>query len=293
MPLNWHSDEMKFAWGAHGRNEQAAASSRLYFNISGTRDCRHLVMGSHTLDHRARQGTIYVVSTPIGNLEDITLRAMRILREVDLIAAESVVHTKKLCAYYHITTPLTSYNSHNQRYKGRILIEKAKSGLDIALVSDAGTPGLSDPGSMLVREAIDAHIALVPVPGVSASLAALSISGFHTDRFVFRGFLSRKKGKRRRELETLKDEPRTIILFEAPHRLVKMLTDLAEVLGNRDIVLAKEMTKMFEQVVRGPALEVVSSLKDTTVKGEYTVIVNGREEEKKSISAIDNCRSEN
>jgi 16S rRNA (cytidine1402-2'-O)-methyltransferase len=251
------------------------------------------VRGSHTLNHRARQGAIYVVSTPIGNLEDITLRAMRVLREVDLIAAESVVHTKKLCAYYHITTPLTSYNSHNQRYKGRVLIEKAKSGLDIALVSDAGTPGVSDPGSMLVREAIDEHIALVPVPGVSASLAALSISGFPTDRFVFVGFLSRKKGRRRRELEALKDEVRTMILFEAPHRLVKMLTDLTEVMGDRDIVLAKEMTKMFEKVVRGPAGEVASSLKDTTIKGEYTVIVNGREEEKKSISVIDNCLWEN
>jgi len=289
MPLNWPTDEIKFARGAYGQREQAAPSSLASIStLSGTGDCRHPVMDSHTLNHRAHQGTIYVVSTPIGNLEDITMRAMRVLREVDLIAAESVIHTKKLCAYYHITTPLTSYNSHNQRYKGRVLIEKAKSGLDIALVSDAGTPGVSDPGSRLVGEAIDAHIPLVPVPGVSASLTALSISGFHTDRFVFAGFLSRKKGRRRKELEVLKDEPRTMILFEAPHRLVKMLTDLTEVLGNRDIVLAKEMTKMFEQVVRGPAREVVSSLKDTTIKGEYTVIVNGREGEKKSTS-VDIC----
>jgi 16S rRNA (cytidine1402-2'-O)-methyltransferase len=246
-------------------------------------------MFPHTLDNGAHRGKIYVVSTPIGNLEDVTLRAIRVLREVDLIAAESVVHTKKLCAYYHITTPLTSYNSHNQRYKGRVLLEKAKSGLDIALVSDAGTPGLSDPGSRLVREAIDAHIPLVPVPGVSASLTALSISGLPTDRFVFVGFLSRKKGRRRRELAALKDEPRTMIFFEAPHRLVKMLTDISEVLGNRDIVLAKEMTKIFEHVVRGPAREVLSSLKDKTIKGEYTVIVNGLEKQGKSISVIDNC----
>jgi 16S rRNA (cytidine1402-2'-O)-methyltransferase len=247
----------------------------------------------HTLDNGAQRGKIYVVSTPIGNLEDITMRALRALREVDLIAAESVVHTKKLCAYYHITTPLTSYNSHNQRYKGRVLLEKAKSGLDIALVSDAGTPGLSDPGSRLVREAIDAHIPLVPVPGVSASLTALSISGLPTDRFVFVGFLSRKKGRRRRELEVLKDEPRTMIFFEAPHRLVKMLTDISEVLGNRDIVLAKEMTKVFEQVVRGPAREVLSSLKEKTIKGEYTVLVKGLEKQGKAISVIDNCRLEN
>ncbi len=239
-------------------------------------------MVPHTLDNGAHRGKIYVVSTPIGNLEDITLRAIRALREADLIAAESVAHTKKLCAHYHITTPLTSYNSHNQRYKGRVLLEKAKSGLDIALVSDAGTPGLSDPGSRLVREAIDARIPLVPVPGVSASLTALSISGLPTDRFVFVGFLSRKKGRRRRELEALKDEPRTMIFFEAPHRLVKMLTDLSEVLGNRDIVLAKEMTKIFEQVMRGPAREVLFSLKDATIKGEYTVIVKGLEQEGES-----------
>jgi 16S rRNA (cytidine1402-2'-O)-methyltransferase len=250
------------------------------------------MMDSQTIDTGARRGTIYVVSTPIGNLEDITLRAIRVLQEVDLIAAESVTHTRKLCAHYHIKTPLTSYNSHNQRYKGRVLLEKAKLGLDIALVSDAGTPGVSDPGSRLAREAIDAQIRLVPVPGVSASLTALSISGLPTDGFVFMGFLSRKKARRRRELEALRDEPRTMIFFEAPHRLVKMLTDLSEVLGNRDIVLAKEMTKMFEQVVRGTAREVLSSLANTTIKGEYTLIVSGREEAD-SISVIDNGRLEN
>jgi 16S rRNA (cytidine1402-2'-O)-methyltransferase len=250
-------------------------------------------MVAHRLNNGVRQGKIYVVSTPIGNLEDITLRALRVLREVDLIAAERTAHTKKLCAHYGISTPLTNYNSHNQRYKGRVLVEKARSGLDIALVSDAGTPGLSDPGSRLVREAINAQIPLVPVPGVSAPLTALSVSGLPTDRFVFVGFLSRKKGRRRRELEALKDEPRTMIFFESPYRLVKMLTDISEVMGNRDIVLAKEMTKIFEQVVRGPAGEVLSSLKDKVVKGEYTVIVKGLEEEGTSISGIDNCGLEN
>jgi len=249
-------------------------------------------MDSEVHNSGACRGTIYVVSTPIGNLEDITLRAVRVLQEADLIAAESVTHTRKLCAHYHINTPLTSYNSHNQRYKGRVLLEKAKSGLDIALVSDAGTPGVSDPGSRLVREAVDARIRLVPVPGVSASLTALSVSGLPTDGFVFIGFLSRKKARRRRELEALKDEPRTMIFFEAPHRLVKMLADLSDVLGNREIVLAKEMTKMFEQVVRGPAREVLSSLGNTTIKGEYTLIVSGREDAD-SISVIDNGRLEN
>jgi len=244
-------------------------------------------MGSHSINKKPSPGVIYVVSTPIGNLEDITLRAIRILQEVDLIAAETVAHTKKLCTYHRIATPLTSYNSHNQHYKGRVLLEKVKSGLDIALVSDAGTPGLSDPGSRLVREAIEARIPLVPVPGASAVLTPLVISGLPAHEFVFVGFLSRKKGKRRRELVSLRDEQRTMIFFESPHRLVKMLIDLSEVLGNRDIVIAKEMTKMFEQVMRGPVHEVLTSVKDSQIKGEYTVIVRGFEG--KAISVIDNC----
>jgi 16S rRNA (cytidine1402-2'-O)-methyltransferase len=223
----------------------------------------------------ASQGKVYIVSTPIGNMEDITLRALRVLRDVGLIAAESRVHTKKLCTYYHIKTPLTSYNSHNQHRKGRVLLEKVKSGVDIALVSDAGTPGLSDPGSRLVKEAIEAHITLVPVPGVSASLTALSVSGLPTDRFVFVGFLSRKQGRRRGELERLKNESRTMIFFESPHRLVKMLTDLHEILGDRDIVVAKEMTKLFEEVIRGSISEVLSLLIEEKIRGEYSIIVRG------------------
>lgn len=224
------------------------------------------------------QGKIYIVSTPIGNLEDITLRALRVLKEVGLIAAESREHTRKLCTHYNIKTPITSYNSHNQHIKGRVLLEKVKSGLDIALVSDAGTPGLSDPGSRLIREAIDANIRLVPVPGVSASLAALSISGLRTDRFIFVGFLSNKKGRRRKELEGLKLEWRTMIFFESPHRLVKMLTDIYEILGDRNMVLAKEMTKFFEKVKRGAVSEILSLLQDEKIRGEYTLIVEGRKE---------------
>jgi 16S rRNA (cytidine1402-2'-O)-methyltransferase len=190
------------------------------------------------------QGKIYVVSTPIGNLEDITLRALRVLKEVGLIAAESRDHTKKLCGHYNIRTPITSYNSHNQHYKGRVLLEKVKSGLDIALVSDAGTPGLSDPGS----------------------------------RF---GFLSNKKGRRRKELEGLKGEWRTMIFFESPHRLFKMLTDIYEILGDRDIALAKEMTKIFEDVKRESVKKLLSLLKDEKIRGEYTVIVEGLKESKR------------
>jgi 16S rRNA (cytidine1402-2'-O)-methyltransferase len=234
------------------------------------------------------QGKIYIVSTPIGNLEDITLRALRVLQEVGLIAAESRDHTRKLCTHYNIKTPITSYNSHNQHYKGRILLEKAKSGIDIALVSDAGTPGLSDPGSRLIREAIDANITLVPVPGVSASLAALSISGLPTDKFIFVGFLSNKKGRRRKELEGLKFESRTMIFFESPHRLVKMLTDIYEILGDRNIALAKEMTKVFEDVRRESVKKLLSLLEDEKIRGEYTVIVEGVKKEEKSIPNIDN-----
>lgn len=234
------------------------------------------------------QGKIYIVSTPIGNLEDITLRALRVLKEVALIAAESREHTRKLCTHYNIKTPITSYNSNNQHYKGRILLEKVKSGLDIALVSNAGTPGLSDPGSRLTREAIDANIRLVPVPGVSASLTALSTSGLPTDRFIFVGFLSNKKGRRRKELENLKSEWRTMIFFESPHRLVKMLTDMYEILGDRNIALAREMTKVFEEIKRGSVGEILSLLKDERIRGEYTIIVEGRKEREEPISVIDN-----
>ena len=233
------------------------------------------------------QGTIYVVSTPIGNLEDITLRALRVLKEVGLIAAERVEHTKKLCRYYNIGTPLTSYNSRNQHYKGRTLLKKVMSGLDIALVSDAGTPGLSDPGFRLLREAIDDNIKLVPVPGVSSSLAALSVSGLPTDRFIFVGFMSNKKGRRRKELEVLRLEYRTMIFFESPHRLINMLTDIYEIMGNRNIVLAKEITKMFEEITRKPVKEVLHSLEDIKIKGEYTIIVEGFREILRDAHLID------
>jgi len=250
---------------------------------AGRAGFRHLLMIPDKGTHELHQGKIYIVSTPIGNMEDITLRALKILKEVELIAAESKERTRKLCTYYAITTPITTYNSHNQHYKGRILLEKVKSGLNIALVSDAGTPGLSDPGSRLVREAIDNHIRLVPIPGVSASLAALSVSGLPTDRFIFVGFLSNKKGRRRKELDDLKREARTIIFFESPHRLIKMLTDVYEILGNRDIVVAKEMTKVFEEVKKGPASEILSSFEDEKIRGEYTIIAEGAKERPASI----------
>lgn len=247
-------------------------------------------MASNRDNNGLNQGKIYVVSTPIGNLEDITLRALRVLKEVGLIAAESREHTKKLCRHYTIGTPITSYNSHNQHFKGHTLLKKVKSGLDIALVSDAGTPGFSDPGSRLIREAIDANIPVVPVPGVSASLTALSISGLHTDRFIFVGFLSNKKGRRRKELEGLRSEWRTMVFFESPHRLIKMLTDIYEILGDRNIALAKEMTKVFEDVKREAVSKVLSFLKDEKIRGEYTIIVDGLREKGRDIPGLSHLK---
>ena len=216
------------------------------------------------------------------------MRALRTLGEVALIAAESRDHTRKLCSHYGIKTPLTSYHGHNHHYKGRVILEKVKSGLDIALVTDAGTPGLSDPGTKLIREAIDAGISLVPIPGVSASLTALCVSGLPTDRFVFVGFLSNKKGRRRKELGTLKQESRTIIFFESPHRLLKMLNDVNDIFGDRYIALAKEMTKVFEEVRRGPVSTILSSFEDGNVRGEYTIIVEGLNDSDEPVSLVDN-----
>ena len=220
-------------------------------------------------------GTLYVVSTPIGNLEDITLRALKVLEHVTLIAAESRDHTRKLLSHYGIKTPVTSYNARNQHHKGRLLLDKIKSGLTIALVSDAGTPGLSDPGTRLIGEAIHAGIPLVPVPGVSAALTALSVAGLPTHGFLFVGFLSNKRGRRRKELESLKEEPCTMVFFESPHRLIQMLNDVHDILGDRDVALAKEMTKVFEEVRRGPISGILATLNDERVRGEYTVVVSG------------------
>lgn len=231
---------------------------------------------------KSEKGTLYVVSTPIGNLEDITLRGLRILKEVALIAAESRDHTLRLCRHYDIKTSVTSYNSQNQRRKGVLLLEKLISGVDVALVSDAGTPGLSDPGSRLISQAIEAAVEVIPIPGASAALAALCVSGFPIDRFIFMGFLSTKKGRRRRELERLKNEDRTLIIFESPHRLVHTLEDLHEIFDNRNIALAKEMTKLFEEVRRGPVDGILAGLREETIRGEYTIVVEGLRDSRKS-----------
>jgi 16S rRNA (cytidine1402-2'-O)-methyltransferase len=232
-------------------------------------------------------GTLYVVSTPLGNLEDITLRALKVLKDVDVIAAEGVQHTRALCRHYGINTRLIRYSQHNRKARTPELLRRLKSGSDIALVTNAGTPGVSDPGAFLIRGALDENIRVSPVPGPSAVTAALSVSGFRGDSFVFLGFLAKRSGKRRKELEALSSESRTMVFFEAPHRLESMLTDLRDILGDRQIVLLRELTKLFEEVKQGSVPSILKALEGATVRGEFTVVVAGKEKEKR-----DHCLDE-
>jgi len=224
-------------------------------------------------------GTLYIVATPIGNLEDITLRALRILKEVHLIAAEDTRHTKRLLDHYGITKPLTSYHEHNEKTKAHALVERLKRGESIALVSDAGTPLLSDPGYRLVREAITAEISVVPLPGPSAMTALLSVSGLATDRFVFEGFLPARRGERRERLGALREEKRTMVFYEAPHRLKESLGDLLEILGDREAVMGREITKIHEEFLRGRLSEIRARVESKEPRGEITLAVGGSERE--------------
>ncbi|MFH1122317.1 MAG: 16S rRNA (cytidine(1402)-2'-O)-methyltransferase [Pseudomonadota bacterium] len=222
-------------------------------------------------------GTLYVVSTPLGNLEDITLRALKILKTVDLIAAESVQHTRRLCQHFGIKTRVTRYNQHNRKVRGPELIKRLKEGLDVALVTNAGTPGISDPGVFLVSQALKEQIRVSPIPGPSAVTAALSVAGLRGDGFVFLGFLSNRSSKRKQELKGLLSESRTLVFFEAPHRLQAMLSDLKEILGNRQIVLLREMTKLFEELKGGSISSILDRFQGDEVRGEFTVVVAGKE----------------
>lgn len=224
-------------------------------------------------------GTLYVVSTPIGNLEDITLRALRILKEVAIIAAEDTRHTQKLLSHFDIHTTLTSYHDFNKEEKTPVLLSKMAEGASIAIVSDAGTPTLSDPGFYLIREAIRAGLPVSPIPGPAAALAALAVSGLPPDRFVFEGFLPKKKGARTRRLEQLKPDPRTLIFYESPFRIVGLLEEIKTILGDRPVVVAREITKMFEEFIRGSVTEVLEKIGKKTVKGEITLVVGGNREE--------------
>jgi 16S rRNA (cytidine1402-2'-O)-methyltransferase len=221
-------------------------------------------------------GTLYMVATPIGNLEDITIRAIRVLKEVCLIAAEDTRRTRVLLDKYQIVTPMTSLYDQNELKKSGLLLARLQGGEDVAYVSDAGTPGISDPGYILVREAIARDIRIAPVPGASALIAALSVSGLPMDSFVFLGFLPSKSGKRRQFLTLLHDEVKTLIFYESPHRLLSSLHDIQELLGEREVVVSREITKIYEEFLRGPVGKVIAELGEKVVRGEVTLIVAGR-----------------
>ncbi len=223
---------------------------------------------------------LYLVGTPIGNLEDITLRALRLLKEVDVIACEDTRQTQKLLNHYAIATRTTSYHEHNEMTKSAELVKEMQEGASVALVTDAGMPGISDPGYRLIALAIRHRVPVVPIPGASAFLAALVASGLPTDSFRFSGFLPAKRGERRAALEAIKSSPRTQVFYEAPHRVVEALTDVVEVLGDaRHIVVAREVTKLHEEFLRGRAGELLENLKSReVVKGEITLLIGKAEE---------------
>ena len=221
-------------------------------------------------------GKLYVVATPIGNLEDITLRALRVLREVDLIAAEDTRHTRKLLDRYKIKKRMVSYHEHNERERAERIIEDLKSGMKVALVSDSGTPAISDPGYVLIRRCVEEGIEVIPIPGPSAFLAALSVSGLPVHRFIFEGFLPHKSGKRRNRLRQLAEEEGTIIFYESPHRLLKTLSDILEILGNRRVVIARELTKVHEEIFRGSIEEALERFGIGKCKGEFTILIEGK-----------------
>ena len=220
-------------------------------------------------------GVLYIIATPIGNLEDLTFRALRILKEVDLIAAEDTRHSRRLLDHYGIKTPLTSYHEHNERSKARHLVERLQRGENIALISDAGTPLLSDPGQRLVQEASGAGISVSPVPGPSALVAALSASGLSMERFAFEGFLPAKGKERREKLQSLCAEARTLVFYEAPHRLKESLVDIAAIFGARQMVLAREMSKVHEEFLRGSPGDLITELAEREVRGELTLVIAG------------------
>ena len=227
-------------------------------------------------DAVACPGGLYVVATPIGNLEDITLRAIKTLAGVDLIAAEDTRHTGRLLRHYHIDTPLVSCHEHNEQRRAPELIDKIRTGKAVALVTDAGTPSVSDPGYRLVRSVVDQGLDVFPIPGVSATVTALCASGLPTDAFVFQGFTPKKKGKRRELLDDLANEPRTLVFFESPRRLMAFIEDIRLVMGDRQAVLARELTKLHEEFIRGRLSEIPARLGNRPeIKGECTLLVAG------------------
>lgn len=218
-------------------------------------------------------GTLYIVATPIGNLEDITFRAIRILGEVDLIAAEDTRHSRKLLTHFGISRPLTSYFDHNKQLKGNYILDRLLAGESVALITDAGTPCISDPGYQLVRDAVAAGIAVVPIPGPSAVITALCAAGLPTDSFTFVGFLTNRQGKRREKLATLATERRLLVFYEAPKRLAATLADMLEIFGEREVAVARELTKIYEEFMRGSLSQVLAQVGERAIRGEVVILV--------------------
>ena len=225
------------------------------------------------------QGKLYLCATPIGNLEDITLRVLRTLQEVDLIAAEDTRHSIKLLNHFEIKTPMTSYHEYNKVEKARYLVDKMREGLNVALITDAGTPGISDPGEELVRQCYEAGIELTSLPGPAACITALTISGLPTRRFAFEAFLPSEKKERQRILKEMERETRTILLYEAPHRLVRTLTELLEVLGDRNITICRELTKKYETAFRTTFSGALAHYETEEPKGECVIVIEGKSAE--------------
>ena len=224
-------------------------------------------------------GTLYLVGTPIGNVEDLSPRARKILGAVDLIAAEDTRHTRALLSRFDIHRPLVSYHDHNKESRTPELVTRLREGASVAIVSDAGSPGISDPAFTLVRAAVLAEAPVVPIPGPSSALCALEVSGLPTDRFAFEGFLPRRAADRRRRLGELAEDPRTVVVFESPRRVPALLGDLVDRLGDRRVAVCRELTKLHEEVLRGRASEVRAAIVDTPLRGEVVVVVEGARRE--------------
>lgn len=231
-------------------------------------------------------GTLYIVATPIGNLEDMTFRSVRILKEADLIAAEDTRHSRKLLAHFGITTPLTSYYDHNQALKGERILKTLQEGRQVALISDAGTPCISDPGYQLVRDALSAGITVVPIPGACAAVAALSAAGLPTNAFTFAGFPPNKEGKRRSFLASLASAQGSVVLYEAPHRLKATLTDIAVVLGERRVVVARELTKLHEEFLFGTAGTLQEQIPEERERGELVILIAPADADSQRLEAV-------
>lgn len=239
-------------------------------------------MKSQKSSEHEQSSCLYLIATPIGNLEDMTMRAIRLLKEVDLIAAEDTRNTKKLCNYFEITTPLMSYHDHNQQVGGEKILDLLRQGKQIALVSDAGLPCISDPGADIAAKAVSEGFAVVPIPGANAALSALIASGLPTQPFFFYGFLSRNKKERKEEILKLQKRQETIILYESPHRLKDSLKHMQSIMdGSRRIVLARELTKKFEEFLRGSINEAVEWAEQSEIRGEFCIVIEGNSEVEK------------